>query len=352
MNAREFIPLVMAAAVLLATPAGPYAQVLAREEQSAVTAASGDRAAALADARRAINEGRPKDAIARLEALNAADSPEVAHLIGVAAYHADDHQRAIATLAGIVDRLPADSLERREAVQVLGLSLFLAGRYADALPHLEATRRWATDNMELGYVLGQAHIQAGEPQRARETLARVFGVAPATAAAHLLAAQVMIRLQHEPQAEAELKRAIEIDPALPRAHFLLGQIALFRGRLDESEALTQKEIAINPGDAMAFYQLGDVYVRQSNWDAAVGALQRSLWLNPFYSGPYILLGKAYMRKSQPATAEGMLRRAIQYDPNNRTAHYLLGQLLQQMGRLEEAKQEFAIAERLQGAGSR
>jgi Tfp pilus assembly protein PilF len=48
----------------------------------------------------------------------------------------------------------------------------------------------------------------------------------------------------------------------------------------------------------------------------------------------------------------MLRRAIEYDPNNRTAHYLLAQLLQQVGRLEEARQEFAIAERLQGQTGR
>jgi Flp pilus assembly protein TadD len=44
----------------------------------------------------------------------------------------------------------------------------------------------------------------------------------------------------------------------------------------------------------------------------------------------------------------MLRRAIQYDPNNKSAHYLLAQVLQQAGRAEEAKREFAIAERLQG----
>ena len=56
-----------------------------------------------------------------------------------------------------------------------------------------------------------------------------------------------------------------------------------------------------------------------------------------------------MKKEQPATAEGMLRRAIQFDPNNRTAHYLLAQLLQQAGRADEAKQEFAIAERLPAA---
>jgi Tfp pilus assembly protein PilF len=46
----------------------------------------------------------------------------------------------------------------------------------------------------------------------------------------------------------------------------------------------------------------------------------------------------------------MLRRAIDYDPNNRAAHYLLAQLLQQQGRAEEAKEEFATAERLSTRG--
>lgn len=329
-------------AVLLVRPAGVGAQ-------QAPGAAAPNRGAAVAEARRAINEDRPRDAIAKLEALGETSTPEIAHVLGVAYYHANDYTRAIALLTGLADRFPKGSLERREIVQVLGLSLFVSGRFAEALPHLEATRRWAPDNLELGYVLGQAYIQLEQPARAREALASVFGVPAASAGAHLLAAQMMIRLEHETLARPELEKAIALQPDLPRAHFLLGQLALFRGRLDECLELTRKELAINPGDAMALYQLGDALVRQSNWDAAIGALQKSLWLNPFYSGPYILLGKAYMRKGQPATAEGMLRRAIQYDPNNRTAHYLLAQLLQQAGRVEEAKREFEIAERLPGA---
>jgi superkiller protein 3 len=156
----------------------------------------------------------------------------------------------------------------------------------------------------------------------------------------------MIRLQMEALAEAELLAALDRDPRVPRASFLLGQLALFRGQLDEAVARSQREIALNPSDAMAFYQMGDAYTRQARWDEAIRALQQSIWLNPFYSGPYILLGRAYMHKQQPATAEGMLRRAIAYDPNNRTAHYVLAQLLQRMGRVDEAKQEFAVAERL------
>lgn len=311
-----------------------------------------DREGTLAAARRLINDGKPREAIASLDALGDRASPEVAGLLGVAYYHADDHERAIALLAPILGALPADSTERHEAVQVLGLSLFLSGKFARALPYLEQTREWARDNMELGYVLGQTYIHLRQADRARETFASVFAVAPESAAAHLIAAQMMNRLEQEALAEAELERGLEKRRDLPHANYLLGQMALFRGRLDEAIALTRREIAVNPGNAMAYYQLGDAYVRQSKWDDAIAALQQSLWLNPFYSGPYILLGKAYMKKAQPATAEGMLRRAIQYDPNNRTAHYLLAQLLQQMGRAQEAKREFEIAERLQGQPGR
>ncbi len=309
-------------------------------------------AATLAEARALINQDQPAAAIEKLRSVDEPGRLDVALLMGVAFYHANDHAGAIARLEPIVDRLASDSVEQREATQVLGLSYFLAGRFADAIPRLEATRSWAAGNAELGYVLGQAYIQSRQPEGARKAFARTFGVAEDSAAAHLLTAQMMIRLEFEALAEAELTRAIEKDPRVPQAHALLGQMALFRGRLDQAVALTEKEIALSPTNAMAFYQLGDARVRQGRWDEGITALQKSIWLNPFYSAPYIVLGKAYMQKGQPGTAQGMLTRAIEYDPNNRSAHYLLGQLFQRLGKLEEAKREFAIAERLQTQAGR
>jgi tetratricopeptide (TPR) repeat protein len=317
----------------------------ASESDSAVSQA--DRVAGvLAEARALIDAGQPRKAVAALEALRVPDDPRVAHLLGVAAYHADDYARAIEILTPIRSRFEPGTTERREVVQVLGLSLFLTGRLADAVPHLEATREWAAGNLELAHILGQAYLQTGRLEQARGEFARTFGVAPASAAAHLVTAQMMIRGQLEGPAEEELRRAIAKGPTLPQANLLLGQLALFRGNYEECIALTRRELEVAPGSAMAYSQIGDAYVRQSKWTEAIAALQQSLWLNPYYSAPYILLGKAYSRTGNLGTAEGMLRRAIQYDPNNRSAHYLLAQLLQQMGRGDEAKREFAIAEKL------
>ena len=173
--------------------------------------------AVLVEARKLVDEGKPRDAIAKLEALDTV-AARSRPLLGVAYYHADDHQRAIEHLVPVsAGQLPTGSIERREAVQVLGLCYFVTGRYPEAVPLLEATRVWAPDNAELGYILGHAYIQTRQPDRAREHDRPHVPAAADSAAAHVLAAQMMIRLEFEPQAEAELKRAIEKDPKLPHA---------------------------------------------------------------------------------------------------------------------------------------
>jgi len=310
---------------------------------------------ALAEARRLINAGQAAKAIEQLKTV-ADDDPAVrlqtALLLGVAYYQAGDPGKAVEILTPIVDRLTSDSIERREADQVLGLAAVVVGRYAEAVPRLEATRKWAPGNMQLSYALAQAYLQTRQADAARGVLADLFKVPPQSAAAHLIAAQMMTRFEMDSLAEAELAKALDKDPRLPSANLLLGQIALFRGRIAEAITLTSRELAISPANAMAFSQLGDAYVRDAQWDEAIATLQKSLWLNPYYSAPYILLGRAYMKKEQPAVAEGMLRRAIELDPNNRTAHYLLGQLLQQGGREDEAKREFEIAEKLRSPRER
>jgi tetratricopeptide (TPR) repeat protein len=305
-------------------------------------------ASALADARHLIDSGQPRAAIEKLQALSEHGNPLVEELLGVAYYHANDPTHAIEHLTPILQRLAPGSLERREAVQVLGLSHYLAGHLAESIPYLEEVRPLVPDDIKLAYALGMAYAQTRQTDKARESFARTFHVPPASAAAHLITGQMMNRLELEDLADAELKAALQQDPKLPEAHYLLGQIAIFRSRLDDGLALMREELAINPAHAMALYRIGDIYSRQLKWDAAIAALQQSLWMNPYFSGPYILLGKAYGKTNQLQAAEDMLRRAVQYDPNNKSAHYLLGQILQQAGRTEEAKAEFAIAERLQG----
>lgn len=308
----------------------------------------GSHSALVAQAQAQLRAGKIDAAIETLRSLPAATStdPTVNYLLGAAYYQKSDYLRAIEHLSVGVNQGPKDSAQYRQGVQMIGLSQYLLGHLKEAIPHLEQVVEWSPSNVEIAYVLGLSYIQTQSPDKARETFARMFSVQPSSAAAYLINAQMMIRQRLENVAEKELQRALELDPKLPQANFLLGELAIFNANVDRGIELLQREIAINPAHGMAYYRLGEAYTRQLKWDEAVAPLQKSIWLNPYFSGPYIVLGKVHLKKGDLANAETILRRALTMDQNNFSGHHLLAQVLQRANRLEEAKKEFELADRL------
>ncbi|MDQ3061294.1 MAG: tetratricopeptide repeat protein, partial [Acidobacteriota bacterium] len=202
------------------------------------------------------------------------------------------------------------------------------------------------------YALGVSYIQVRQPAKSRDVFAKLFRVPTNSAAAYLLNAQMLVRQQFEETAEIELNKALELDPKLPQVRFILGELAIYRAEIDKGIEFLKQEITLNPASGMAYYRLGEALSRQLKWDEAIPPLQKSIWLNPFFSGPYIVLGKVYLKKQDLGNAENMLRRSTAIDPKNFGAHYLLAQVLQQAGKTDEAKTEFALAEKLRGNGEK
>ncbi len=302
----------------------------------------------VAQAQALLSVGRIEAAIGMLKVLAKSSSNDttINYLLGLAYYQKNDHTRAIEHLSMAVKQVPEGSPHYQQGVQMLGLSHYLLGHHKEAIPYLEQVRHWSPDSVETAYVLGLSYIQTHSPDKAREAFARMFRIPTDSASAYLINAQMLIRQQFEDFAEKELRKALELDPKLPQANFLLGELAIFRADIDRGIELLQNEIAINPAFGMAHYRLGEAYTRQLKWDEAVAPLQKSIWLNPYFSGPYIVLGKVHLKKGDLLNAEAVLRRALTMDPNNFSGHYLLAQVLRQANRLEEAKKEFEIADRL------
>ena len=302
----------------------------------------------VAQAQALVSVGKIDDALGMLRVL-AKSSPNdttINYLLGLAYYQKNDHLRAIEHLSMAVKQLPAGSPHYQQGVQMLGLSHYLLGHFKEAIPYLELVGHWSPDSVETAYVLGLSYNQTHTPDKAREAFARMFRLPPASASAYLINAQMLMRQQFEDLAEKELQKALELDPKLPQVNFLLGEIAIFHADIDRGIKLLQTEIAINPAYGMAYYRLGEAYTRQLKWDEAVAPLQKSIWLNPYFSGPFIVLGKVHLKKGDLFNAEAVLRRALTMDPNNFSGHQLLAEVLRQANRLEEAKKEFEIADRL------
>lgn len=303
----------------------------------------------IAEARHLAQQGKFDEAIAQLDALEAKQpGPKgLSHELGIVYYKKSDYANAITNLKKALAEDPGDN----EALQLLGISNYLAGRPADAIPALERVQTWySSANVDASYILGICYMQTKDYPSSRKAFAKMFAVPPDSAASYLFTARMMLRFDFDVPAEDYAKKAVELDPKLPLAHSLLGEIYLYKSRVPEATEQFQKELELNPGNAAAYYKLADAYSRAQKYEEAEKLLQRSIWLDATSTGPYILMGKVLEKKGEPALAARALQRAITMDPNNAIPHHLLGLAYRDLGRNEDAERELKLSEQLQNRG--
>jgi tetratricopeptide (TPR) repeat protein len=307
--------------------------------------ANADNASQFKSAERLAQQGKYDEALAALQSM-AAQSPKPAglsHAIGLVYYRKGDYLKA----AEYFKQATVENADDKEAIQLLGLSYYRAGRPAEAIPYLEKVLTWYPQaNVDGSYVLGNAYIQAKDYPNARKAFARMFDVPPDSGASYLFTARMLFRQEFTPVAEEYAQKAIVADPKLPLAHQLLGEIQMFQSKIPDAVASFQQELAINPASPTTYYKLADAYSRIQKYDEAERLLQRSIWLDANSTGPYILLGKVLEKKGEPTLAIGYLQRAATMDPNNPMTHQLLGQAYRDLGKPDEAERELKIAEQL------
>jgi len=299
-----------------------------------------------AEQQRLLQQGKYDEAISQLQAFATQNPnlPGVDHELGTAYYKKSDYLKAAEYLKKATQENPKDD----EAVQLLGLSYYLAGRPAEAIPLLEKVQTWyPMANVDASYILGNCYIQTRNYPQARVAFARMFDVGVDSAASYLFTARMLLRQEYDPVAEEYAQKAISLDPKLPLAHFLLGELYLYKSRIPESINEFQKELLINPAHPATYYKLADAYSRVQKFDDAERLLQRSIWLDATSTGPYILMGKVLEKKGDFDLAVRALQRAVAMDPNNSITHHLLGQAYRDLGRPEDAERELKLAEQLQ-----
>lgn len=298
------------------------------------------------EAERLLQQGNFDQALAKLHELESLHPgmKGLPYEFGIAYYKKSDYLNAISSFKKALAENAGDS----EAEQLLGLSYYLAGRPAEAIPELEKVRTWfPSANVDASYILGICYIQTKDYPNARKAFAKMFDVPTESAASYLFTARMLLRQDFGPVAEEYAHKAAALDPKLPLVHELLGELYLYHSQIDAAIAEFQKELEINPGSAAAYYKLADGYSRVQKFDEAERLLQRSIWLDPTSTGPYILLGKVLEKKGETQLAVRALQRALAMDPNNPIPHHLLGQAYRDLGKNEEADRELKLAGQLE-----
>jgi tetratricopeptide (TPR) repeat protein len=346
LNLKPASILILAAALACISLAGrPLWSQPQPPQQKAPANSATPPSSPFAAARQLLQQGKYDQALEQLQAL-AARSPQLEgmhHELGAAYYKKGDYPKASQEFKQATQENPND----REAVQLLGLSDYLSGRPADAIPNLEKVQTWYPfANVDASYILGICYIQAKQYPLARAAFARMFDVPADSSASYLFTARMLLRQDFDPIAEEYAQKAATLEPKLPLVHFLLGEIFLYKSRIPEAISEFQKELANDPAYAPAYYKLADAYSRIGKFDDAERLLQRSIWLDATSTGPYILMGKVLEKKGEFDLAARALQHAETMDPSNSITHYLLGQTYRDLGRREDAERELKLAEQL------
>jgi serine/threonine-protein kinase len=116
-------------------------------------------------------------------------------------------------------------------------------------------------------------------------------------------------------------------------------------KVDSSRSYLEQAIAKDSTFALAYIRLADTYVMNvHDKPRAEWAIEKALALDPNLSEAYDALGVLRMWVDWDfLAADTALRRSIALNPNNGRAHHELGQLLERLGRCDEAIPEARLA---------
>jgi tetratricopeptide (TPR) repeat protein len=147
------------------------------------------------------------------------------------------------------------------------------------------------------------------------------------------------------------RRVLELDSRHVLARYNLALVLYRADRLPAAIEELQRTLAIEARPE-AHYTLGVIYWHEGNLDRSVDALRAAVAAQPDYVDAHVTLGAVLRAKRDWKGAVSALRRAVALRPDLTAAHYTLAQALQSKGDEEDARAEFAEAERLRRLGEK
>lgn len=283
---------------------------------------------------------------------------------------------------------PAPSSEAPAEAQ----ALVNAGRFAEAEEALRSYLRQNDRSAAAHALLAYALLRENKPRESLEEYTRAAAIEKPSAQTLERVGQDYVLLEDWADADAWTLRAVRMDPSNADAWYSLGRIRYTEQRFHDALSCFQHVLKLSPGNAKVENNIGLTYEALDQTDPAVEAYRQAIaWQNELppaqrseqpllnlgivllHRGelaeaetlltqavaiapkdPRILeqLGHLFMQKADYPAALGNFQQACAMDPKNAGLHFLLGQVYRRLGRLQEAKDEFALAVRLGDASRR
>jgi tetratricopeptide (TPR) repeat protein len=258
----------------------------------------------------ALDGGRFDEAITALREVlrRTPDDPDANYYIGLAYFRAERPRDARPYL----ERAAALSPTRPQVWKALGLALLKMNDYPPASVALDRTCALDPEDEDACYLFGRSLYIRGRYDEAVEPFDKALRAAPAAnqANVHRAAALNYAELGKAEDAERHFRDAVRLhepragqpDPRLDYGAFLITQ-----GRAPEAVKFLAAAVAGAPASARANAELGRALLELDRPSDALGPLRRSVELDPNGWSVRMMLGKTYLRLGRTGEGERELK---------------------------------------------
>ncbi len=289
-------------------------------------------------------------------ALTLARMPQDLLEIGLEHHRAGRLRQAEASYRQLIEREPAHA----DAHHWLGVLMHQAGRSDDAVMLLERAAALRPGDGAFQHNLGHVYLGRRQHDAAVQAFDKAATAEPARAEAWMGLGLARLARGQETDAEGAVEalqkaRAGGIDTA--ELHHHLGVALLAAGKTDDAMASFRAALAKEPEDPSSLYHLALAYQSKGESREVRKLLLKAAEINPGFARAWHGLGVLEAEAEKWEMAAAMFRRAIAAKHDYAAAYDALAQVLQKLGRTEEAERiaqqvQFAAKESVAAAGAR
>jgi len=244
---------------------------------------------------------------------------------------------------GTFEMLDSETASEADRVIAEGISLFRGNDFEGAVEAFRRAVELDPDNARAYVSLGSAYLRLNRQAEAGRAFRRAIDLDPTEATAHVGLGQSH-KLSGDPDnAIVELNRALELDPENADATYTLALVHMDLGDLEEEFDALRRTVSIDPLHSPAHSRLADIYLSREMYPEALAELKAVLTGRTPVEYVHTRMAEVYYSMGDLAAAEEEVRKEIILSPRSASAHAVLGQLLAELGRPDEARQEYSLA---------
>ncbi len=221
--------------------------------------------------------------------------------------------------------------------------LTLAGRPAEAIPHLEAAIQLNPAMASAYNNLGDSLNRLGRAQEAIAPLAKALQLQPAYAVAQGNLGTALLELNRLDEAMVHFQQAILLDPQYANAECNFGLALAQAGKTAEAIPHFARAAQLDPNYADAELNWAIGLMLTSDFPVAVPHFERAVELSSTSVDARMTYGRALLEHGRYDEALGQFDAVLRLYPNQANAHMNLALTLRQLGRKPEAAQHYTRA---------